>query len=286
MYFEEFTTGFTFDIDSAEIRKDDMLAFAEKYDPNPLHTDEEYAKRTPFGGLIAPGVMSFMSVWAKYLENDLAGAELLAGKSTKIEWHKPVFVGDVLTGKGRVSNLEKRNSKNGLVELSFDVFNQHGDLVLTDVTEMIVKCRPEEVIKIFEEYPNEARLVREEVFMKEQGFSYDYDEIDDIATHFVMFRGSEPVAVCRVFPKDSDGVFMFGRLSVKKDCRTNGYGSKMLDAVKEYLKNNGGKTMILHSQLQAKEFYMKNGLEPYGEIEYEEDCPHIWMKTEIPSAEH
>ncbi|MBQ3065582.1 MAG: dehydratase, partial [Clostridia bacterium] len=44
-----------------------MIAFAQEYDPIPLHTDEEYAKASPFGGLIAPGVMSFMSVWAKYL---------------------------------------------------------------------------------------------------------------------------------------------------------------------------------------------------------------------------
>ena len=68
-----------------------MIDFAKKYDNIPLHTDEEYTKSTILGGLIVPGVMSFMSVWAKYLENDLAGDELLAGKSTKIEWFKPVF---------------------------------------------------------------------------------------------------------------------------------------------------------------------------------------------------
>ena len=86
--------------------------------------------------------MSFMSVWAKYLENDLAGDELIAGKSTKIEWIKPVFAEDVLSSTCTVSNLTKRNERNGLVELTFEVFNQHGDLVLTDVTEMIVKCKP------------------------------------------------------------------------------------------------------------------------------------------------
>jgi len=142
MYFEEFVIGEKTHIDSVVIDKAHMIDFAEKYDNIPLHTDEEYAKSTIFGGLIAPGVMSFMSVWAKYLENDLAGDELIAGKSTKIEWVKPVFAGDTLTGICTVSKLTKRNGKNGIVELTFEVFNQNNDLVLTDVTEMIVKCRP------------------------------------------------------------------------------------------------------------------------------------------------
>ena len=97
MYFEEFELGSKTQIEPAVINKDDMIDFAKKYDNIPLHTDEEYAKSTFFGKLIAPGVMSFMSVWAKYLEVDLAGDELLAGKSTKIEWFKPVFADDVLT---------------------------------------------------------------------------------------------------------------------------------------------------------------------------------------------
>ena len=142
MYFEEFVLGSITNIEPVIINKEDMLSFANKYDPIPLHTDEEYAKSTTFGNLIAPGVMSFMSVWTKYLEIDLAGDELLAGKSTKIEWFKPVFADDVLTSTCTVSNLTKRNEKNGIVELTFEVLNQKGELVLTDVTEMIVKCKP------------------------------------------------------------------------------------------------------------------------------------------------
>ena len=107
MYFEEFVLGKQTKIDGAIIEKSEMIDFAKKYDNIPLHTDEEYAKSTFFGKLIAPGVMSFMSVWAKYLEIDLAGEELIAGKSTKIEWIKPVFAEDVLTSTCTVSNLTK-----------------------------------------------------------------------------------------------------------------------------------------------------------------------------------
>ena len=142
MYFEEFVLGSKTNIEPAIINKEDMISFANKYDPIPLHTEEAYAKSTIFGNLIAPGVMSFMSVWAKYLEIDLAGGELLAGKSTKIEWFKPVFADDVLTSSCTVSKLTKRNEKNGIVELTFEVFNQTGELVFTDVIEMIVKCKP------------------------------------------------------------------------------------------------------------------------------------------------
>ena len=141
MYFDELEIGMTVETDPAVIEKEKMLAFELDYDNVPLHIDEEYAKTTPFGKLIAPGVMSFMSVWAKYLEVDFFGNELLAGKSTKIEWIKPVFAGDVLTGKASITRLEKRNVKNGIAEVSMEVFNQVGELVLTNVTEAIVKCK-------------------------------------------------------------------------------------------------------------------------------------------------
>jgi len=139
MYFDDLSLGMTVKTEPAVIEKEKMLAFAYEYDNVPLHTDEEYAKRTHFGKLIAPGVMSFMAVWAKYLEVDFFGEELLAGKSTKIEWLRPVFAGDVLTGTATITKKEERNAKNGLVEVTISVHNQNGELVLCDVTEAIVK---------------------------------------------------------------------------------------------------------------------------------------------------
>lgn len=141
MYFDELEVGMAVDTAPAVIEKEKMMAFAYDYDNAPIHVDEEYAKTTPFGKLIAPGVMSFMSVWAKYLEVDFFGKELLAGKSTKIEWLKPVYADDVLTGKATITNLVKRSEKNGMVEVTIEAYNQNGELVLTDVTEAIVKCK-------------------------------------------------------------------------------------------------------------------------------------------------
>ena len=141
MYFDDLKIGMTVEISPAVIEKEKMMAFARDYDNIPLHTDEEYAKTTPFGKLIAPGVMSFMSVWAKYLEVDFFGKELLAGKSSKIEWLKPVYADVVLTGKATLTNLTRRNEKNGIVEITIDAYNQNGELVLTNITEAIVKCK-------------------------------------------------------------------------------------------------------------------------------------------------
>ena len=83
MYFDDLSIGMAVDTAPAVIEKEKMVAFARDYDNVPLHTDEEYAKTTPFGRLIAPGVMSFMSVWAKYLEVSFFGEELIAGKTRK-----------------------------------------------------------------------------------------------------------------------------------------------------------------------------------------------------------
>ena len=120
-----------------------MLNFARTYDNIPLHTDEEYAKNTPLGRRIAPGVMSFMAVWARYLEVDIFGEELIAGKSTKIEWMKPVFSVVVITGRATVTACVERNPHNGLGGIAIEAYNQYGELVLTDVTEAIVKRRPQ-----------------------------------------------------------------------------------------------------------------------------------------------
>ncbi len=141
MYLDDLKIGTTVDIAPVVIEKEKMIDFAKLYDPIPLHFDEEYAKTTKFGRVIAPGVMSFMTVWAKYLESDLFGEELIAGKSAKIEWFKPVFADDILKGFGRITNITRRNPYNGIAELTIEIFNQNGELVMTNVTEAVVKYK-------------------------------------------------------------------------------------------------------------------------------------------------
>ncbi|MBE5955120.1 MAG: hypothetical protein E7253_01565 [Lachnospiraceae bacterium] len=143
MFFDDIKLGMSIELESVMITKEQILSFGTQYDPLLLHTDEEYAKTTRFGDLIAPGVMSFMLVWSKYLKVCPFVGNFLAGKSTSMEWHKPVYAGDVLTGTCEVTKLTKRGRKNGIVEVTVSVHNQDGVLVLTDVTEVIVHCNPE-----------------------------------------------------------------------------------------------------------------------------------------------
>lgn len=141
MYLDDMTVGMEIEIPDAVIDRERMMEFARLYDPIPLHLDEEYARNTRFGSVIAPGVMSFMAVWARFVELGFFGDELVAGLSTSIRWYKPVFAGDVLTGKAVVTNIIRRNVYNGIAEVTVDVVNQHGERVLSDVTESVVKYR-------------------------------------------------------------------------------------------------------------------------------------------------
>ena len=141
MYLDDLTVGMTFETEGVRIERAEMIDFARKYDPFPLHYDEAYAKQTRFGKLIAPGVLSFMAVWARVMKLDFLGNEQIAGKSTKIEWFLPVYADDVLTGKGKITRIERRNAYNGIAELTLWVYNQNDQLVLTNITEAILAYR-------------------------------------------------------------------------------------------------------------------------------------------------
>ena len=128
-------------------------------------------------------------------------------------------------------------------------------------------------------FPNYAREIREDVFMREQGFQNEMDEIDDVAAHFVMFDENEvPVATCRVFWNEQMDSYTLGRLAVIKKYRGKNIGSAMLKEAEAYVKKKGGKDIVLHSQCRAADFYKKSGFAEFGDIEDEEGCPHIWMR--------
>ena len=133
-------------------------------------------------------------------------------------------------------------------------------------------------IKVYKDIPDEARNIREEVFIKEQGFLEEYDEIDNSATHFVYFYKGVPVGTLRLFTLDNPKDYILGRLAVLKNYRNFKIGTILVESAIDYAKEKNGEKIILHSQLHAKDFYKKLGFSEYGEIEYEEDCPHIWME--------
>ena len=137
-------------------------------------------------------------------------------------------------------------------------------------------------IKIFDSLPKQAAEIRNDVFIKEQGFESEFDATDSIATHFVAFDDNgSAIATCRVFWDKKINSFVLGRLAVIKEQRGKGIGAAVVEETLNYVKNMGKKELRLHAQCRITEFYEKLGFAQFGDIEYEEDCPHIWMKKSI-----
>jgi len=142
MYFDELTIGGTFSVPPVTITEEAIRSFALAYDPLPVHLDAEFAAKSPFKAVIAPGVMSFMAVWAEFLRTHEWGAKFIAGKNTKIEWFAPVYAGDALRGEARVMDLVRHKPDSGIVYLGMDVYNQHNVKVIFDMTELVLRTSP------------------------------------------------------------------------------------------------------------------------------------------------
>ena len=123
--------------------------------------------------------------------------------------------------------------------------------------------------------------IRKEVFIKEQGFEYEFDSIDYEATHFLLSVDNQPVGTCRLFFDKELNAYHLGRVAVKKEYRHLGIGSMLLLEVEKYLCQIGVSSVILGSQLTVTIFYKKNGYLEYGDIYLDEGVEHIHMKKKI-----
>ena len=134
---------------------------------------------------------------------------------------------------------------------------------------------------VFDTLPEEAQHIRRCVFMDEQGFKDEFDDIDKKAYHIVLFSDSEPAATCRVFYDENADSFVLGRLAVMKNFRGQALGAKAVAEAEKLAVSKGGKSIVLHAQCRVSEFYEKQGYTRFGEIDYDEGCEHIWMKKNI-----
>lgn len=137
-------------------------------------------------------------------------------------------------------------------------------------------------ISVYENLPNDAKKIRTEVFINEQGFKNEFDKIDNEAAHIVCYGEDDaPIATCRVFWDLSMNSYVLGRLAVIEKCRGKNIGSIILKEAEIYVKSKEGKTLILHAQCRAVDFYKKSGFTEFGNVENDEGCPHIWMKKQF-----
>lgn len=136
-------------------------------------------------------------------------------------------------------------------------------------------------LRVYDTLPAEASAIRKSVFIDEQGFENEFDQTDTYATHLVMYDNGIPVGTCRLFRKEDASSYIIGRLAVIREYRGRAIGSKLLKAAEETAAGRHGSRIILHAQMQARNFYEKQGYIPYGDIELEENCPHIWMQKDL-----
>lgn len=130
--------------------------------------------------------------------------------------------------------------------------------------------------------PDEAKRIRNEVFVKEQGFQDEFDEKDSVSVHFVMYADNgTAIATSRTFLFDGNDSYCIGRIAVIKEMRNQGLGSRIVEAAEGYIKSVGGKTAIIHAQKRAEGFYRAIGYTEFGDEDIEEGCPHVWMKKDL-----
>lgn len=125
----------------------------------------------------------------------------------------------------------------------------------------------------------EGREIRSEIFLDEQKFHDEFDEIDETtAQHLVLYVNGKAAAVGRLFPTPDDGdSFTIGRVAVRADFRGKRLGSAVMRALEEEARKQGAKKIVLAAQQRARHFYETLGYSACGELFLDEYCPHIPM---------
>jgi acyl dehydratase len=146
LYFEDIEVGATQSYGSYHVTREEVVEFAEKYDPQPFHLSDEAAAKTHFGRLAASGwhtcAMTMSMVVEHFKERPQAG--LGAAGVDELRWLKPVFPGDTLRVETEI--LDKRESRSRPEMGSFrnrtTVFNQHDEPVMSFTALGLIRRRP------------------------------------------------------------------------------------------------------------------------------------------------
>ena len=112
--------------------------------------------------------------------------------------------------------------------------------------------------------PEAARRIRETVFMQEQGFCEEFDELDACSWHVLLYQDGEALGTARLFSEQGTDNMHIGRVAVLKPARGGGSGSVLLQACCEKAVQLGAKKAVLGAQCRAIPFYEKNGFQPFS----------------------
>lgn len=126
-----------------------------------------------------------------------------------------------------------------------------------------------------------AKDIRLTVFVNEQGFVDEFDDIDDIAWHIELWDQGVPVAVGRMYESDKPGIFTIGRIAVLKEFRHNNIGKAVMEALEKHAQWLEATAIELSAQCSAEGFYEKLGYIRQGEVYLDQFCPHIKMVKKL-----
>ena len=133
-YWEDFKVGEMHQIGEKRVEKDEIIAFAKQYDPQPFHVDEAAANASAYGGLIASGWHTVALVMRMMCDSYMLDSASLGSPGVEnLKWMRPVRPGDTI--RAQRTTLEVRASVSrpemGLVKTRWEVFNQNGEQVMT-----------------------------------------------------------------------------------------------------------------------------------------------------------
>ena len=144
-YLDDFVPGAVYEYGPVTVSEAEILEFARKYDPQPIHIEPGWARTGPFGGLIASGWHTTALTMRLLVDNYLPAAASLGSPGIdELRWVRPVRPGDALSV--RVTVLETRPSRSkpdrGIIRSQIEVLDAHGQVVMTLVALNLLLRRP------------------------------------------------------------------------------------------------------------------------------------------------
>ena len=135
-------------------------------------------------------------------------------------------------------------------------------------------------VKISDKLLSKCAYIRKAVFMEEQGFQQEFDEIDDRAYHALILDGETPAAVGRLYTKDGK-TYIIGRIAVMPSYRGKHLGEGVVTALEEQAKACGAASIALSAQCRVAGFYEKLGYTQTDDFHMDEFCPHVTMRKQL-----
>ncbi len=143
-FFEDFQPGESRTFGNYTLGEDEITDFAHDYDPQPFHIDNEAARNSIFGGLIASGWHTAAVMMQLFVENILQDCATVGSPGfDELRWHKPVRPGDTLHVEATCMDTRPSASRPeiGAVDYALKVHNQHDELVASVVYIVLLRRR-------------------------------------------------------------------------------------------------------------------------------------------------